>query len=113
VAENLDETRGGRRWRRILARVNWCPMPWQPHRRLLDSSGELRRSGGKVEPRGARPGGGGHRRANPLQPQSRRGSHGEPPELSPGGGFYLAAISGHRRHESYGGGVNHGEGRRR
>jgi hypothetical protein len=50
-----------------------------------------------------------HRRANPLPPQSRRGSHGESPELSPGGGFYLAALSGHRRRESYSGGVNHGE----
>jgi hypothetical protein len=30
-----------------------------------------------------------------------------------GRGFYLAALSGHRRRESYSGGANHGEGRRR
>jgi hypothetical protein len=40
----------------------------------------------------------------------QKGSHGESPELSLGDGFYLAALSGHRRRESYSGGVNHGEG---
>jgi hypothetical protein len=30
----------------------------------------------------------------------QEGSHGESPELSPGDGFYLAALSGHRRRES-------------
>ena len=40
----------------------------------------------------------------------QKDSHGESPELSPGGGFYLAVLSGHRRRESYSGGVNHGEG---
>jgi hypothetical protein len=37
-------------------------MSWQPHRCWLDNSGELRRCGGRVETRGARPGGGVHRR---------------------------------------------------
>jgi hypothetical protein len=41
----------------------------------------------------------------------QKGSHGESPELSPGGGFYLAVLSGHRRRESHGGGANHGEDR--
>jgi hypothetical protein len=40
----------------------------------------------------------------------QKDSHGESPELSPGGDFYLAVLSGHRRRESYSGGVNHGEG---
>jgi hypothetical protein len=36
---------------------------------------------------------------------------GESSELSPGHGFYLAVLSGHRRRESQGGGENHGEDR--
>ena len=36
---------------------------------LIRHSGELRRRGGKVEPRGARAGGGGHRRAYRVPPR--------------------------------------------
>jgi hypothetical protein len=93
--------------------VNSCPPSWRAHRRRLDSRSESRRRGGKQSHAAQGRETVVHRRANPLQPQSRRGSHGESPELSRGGGFYLAALSGHRRRESYSGGVNHGEGRRR
>jgi hypothetical protein len=89
--------------------VNPCPPSWRAHRQRLDSRSESRRHGGKQSHATQGREAVAHRRANPLQPQSRRGSHGESPELSPGGGFYLAALSGHRRRESYSGGVNHGE----
>jgi hypothetical protein len=79
----LGKTHGGRRWRRILACVNWCPMSWQPHRRWLDSSGELRRCGGVVKTRGAGPSHGGSPASLSAPPQSRRESHGESPEWPP------------------------------
>jgi hypothetical protein len=88
----------------FTGRLRWWPaLPSDRHRRSKATRW-------KAKPRGARPGGGGHRRSNPLQPQSGRGSHGESPELSPGGGFYLATLSGYWRRESNSGGANHGEG---
>jgi hypothetical protein len=47
-------------------RVNSWPTAWQGHRRRWDSLKVSRWCGGKVKPRGAWPGGGGHRRGNPL-----------------------------------------------
>jgi hypothetical protein len=90
--------------------VDSCPQSWRAHRRLFDGCKEPRRRGGKQSHVAQGREAVAHRRANPLQPQNGRDNHGESPELSPGGGFYLAALSGHRRHESYSGGVNHGEG---
>jgi hypothetical protein len=47
--------------KKALAHANQCPTPWQPHRRWFDSSSKLQQRGGRVEPRGARPRGGGRR----------------------------------------------------
>jgi hypothetical protein len=55
----LTATRGGRKGRELLARMNLCPPSWRPHRRRLDSRSESRRRGGKAKPRGTRPRGGG------------------------------------------------------
>jgi hypothetical protein len=53
---NLGRTRGGRRGRRTLARVNWCPMSWQARRQWFDGSKKPRRRDGKVKPRGRKAG---------------------------------------------------------
>jgi hypothetical protein len=66
VAANLDETRGGRRRRRSTGCVSSWPTAWQAHRRRWDNLKVSRWCGGKAKPRGAWPGGGGHRRGNPL-----------------------------------------------
>ena len=55
----LTATRGGRKGRELLARMNSCPPSWRPHRRRLDSRSESRRRGGKAKPRGTRPRSGG------------------------------------------------------
>ena len=55
----LTVTRGGRRGRELLAHMNSCLPSWRPHRRRLDGHRESRRRGGKAEPRGTRPRGGG------------------------------------------------------
>jgi hypothetical protein len=47
--------------------VDSCPQSWQLLRRATESEGKSRRCGGKREPRGARQGGGGLRRVNPLR----------------------------------------------
>jgi hypothetical protein len=47
-------------------RVNSWPTAWQAHRRRWDNLKVSRWCGGKAKPRGAWPGGGGHRRGNPL-----------------------------------------------
>jgi hypothetical protein len=47
-------------------RVNSWPTAWQAHRRRWDSLKVSRWCGGKAKPRGTWPGGGGHRRGNPL-----------------------------------------------
>jgi hypothetical protein len=49
--------------------VNSWLTPWQPHRRWQDSGRESWWCGVKIEPRGARPGGGGHRRAYRVPPR--------------------------------------------
>jgi hypothetical protein len=104
-------TRGGRKGRELLARMNSCLPSWRPHRRRLDGHRESQRRGGKAEPRGTRPRGGGSP-ASLSAPAAKQGEYGgESPELSPGHGFYLAALSGHRRRESHDGGANHGEDR--
>jgi hypothetical protein len=113
VVINLVEPCWRPEMKKNLGAVNSWPPSWRAHRRRLDSRSELWHHGGKQSHTAQGRKAVVHRRANPLQPQSRRGSHGESPELSPGGGFYLAALSGHRRREFNSGGVNHGEGRRR
>jgi hypothetical protein len=47
--------------------VDSCPQSWQLLRRATESEGKSRRCDGKREPRGARQGGGGLRRVNPLR----------------------------------------------
>ena len=59
MAGNFNGTRGGRKGRELLARMNSCLSSWRPHRRRLDGHRESRRRGGKAEPRGTRPRGGG------------------------------------------------------
>jgi hypothetical protein len=44
--------------------VDSCPQSWQLLRRATESEGKSRRCGGKREPCGAWPGGGGHRRGD-------------------------------------------------
>jgi hypothetical protein len=55
----LTATRGGRKGRELLARMNSCPPSWRPHQRRLDSRSESRRHGGKAKPRDTRRRGGG------------------------------------------------------
>jgi hypothetical protein len=83
VALNLVGQRGRPEIRKIIDFANSCPPSWQLHRRWWDSDRESRRHGGKVESRGTRPRGGGSPASLSLQPQSRRGSHGESPEWPP------------------------------
>jgi hypothetical protein len=80
VALNL----AGQSWRPEIKEnagaVNSCPPSWRAHRRRLDSRSESQRRGGKQSHAAQGREAVVHRRANPLQPQSRRGSHGESPE---------------------------------
>jgi hypothetical protein len=69
--------------REFLVRMNPWLTSWRPHRRRWDDPRESRWRGGKAEPRGARPRGGGSPASLSLQPQSRRGSHSESPEWPP------------------------------
>jgi hypothetical protein len=52
-------TRGGRKGRELLMRMNSCLSSWRPQRRRLDGHRESRRRSGKAEPRGTRPRGSG------------------------------------------------------
>jgi hypothetical protein len=65
----LEVTHDGRRGRELLACVNSCLPSWRPHRRQLDDHRESRRCGGKAEPRGTRPSGGGHRQSYRIPPR--------------------------------------------
>jgi hypothetical protein len=55
----LTATRGDRKGRELLARMNSWLSSWRPHRRRWDGRSESRRRGGKAKPRGTRPRGGG------------------------------------------------------
>jgi hypothetical protein len=59
---------------KALAHVNPWLTAWQSPRRRWDSLKVSRRCGGKAKPRGAWPGGGGHRRVNPLRLPGKGGS---------------------------------------
>jgi hypothetical protein len=83
VALNLVGQHGRPEIRKIIDFANLCPASWQLHRRWWDSDRESRWRGGKAEPRGTRPRGGGSPTSLSLQPQSRRGSHGESLEWPP------------------------------
>jgi hypothetical protein len=63
-------TRGGRRDRELLARMNSCLPSWRLHRRRLDGYRESRRRDGGTRARGARPEDGCRRWAYLLKPQS-------------------------------------------
>jgi hypothetical protein len=83
----LSKTRGGQRERRTLAQVNPWLTAWQSPRRRWDSLKVSRRCGGKAKPRGAWPGGGGHRRVNPLsrkEGERATGSHRSDLQLTVG-----------------------------
>jgi hypothetical protein len=51
--------RGGRKGGELLVHMNSCLSSWRPHRRRLDGHRESRQRGGKAEPRGTSPRGGG------------------------------------------------------
>ena len=83
--------------------VNSCPATWQASRRRWDSPKVSRRCCRTARPRGARPGGGGYRRAYRFQPQSRRGatvSHRSDLQLTVGEDPYPAMLSIHPARES-------------
>jgi hypothetical protein len=83
----LGRTRGGRRERRTLAQINPWLTAWQSPRRRWDSVKVSRRCGGKREPRGAWPGGGGRQRVNPLsrkEGERATGSHRSDLQLTVG-----------------------------
>jgi hypothetical protein len=67
-------TRGSRRDKELLARVNSCLPSWRPHRRWLDCYRESRRRNRGAQLRGARLEGGWRRWAYQLKPQSTRGT---------------------------------------
>jgi hypothetical protein len=92
----LSKTRGGRRWKKALAHVNPWLTAWQSPRRRWDSLKVSRRCGGKAKPHGAWPGGGGHRRVNPLRLPGKGGkydgSHRSGVQLTGGEDFYRAGL---------------------
>jgi hypothetical protein len=99
----LRRTRGSRRWKKALATVNPWLTAWQPPRRRWDGPTESRRRGGKAKPRGAQPGGGGHRRANLFRRKVKEkatGSHRSDLQLTVGEDPYPAALSIHPARES-------------
>jgi hypothetical protein len=98
-----SKTRGGRRWKKALAHVNPWLTAWQSPRRRWDSLKVSRRCGGKAMPRGAWPGGGGHRRVNPLSRKEEERATGVTGVISSSPSariFYRVSLSAHPEHKS-------------
>jgi hypothetical protein len=76
--------------------VDSCPQSWQLLRRATESEGKSQRCGGKREPRGARQGGGGLRRVNPLRLPGKGGKYDGSTrsgvQLTDGEDFYRAEL---------------------
>jgi hypothetical protein len=103
VAANLSKTRGGRRERRTLAQVNSWQTEWQSPRRRWDSLKVSRWCGGKAKPHGTSPGGGGHRRVNPLSRKEGERATGVTGVISSSPSariFYCVPLSAHPEHKS-------------
>jgi hypothetical protein len=103
VAANLSKTRGGRRERRTLAQVNSWQTAWQSPRRRWDSLKVSRWCGGKAKPRSTWPGGGGHRRVNPLSRKEGERATGVTGVISSSPSariFYRVPLSTHPEHKS-------------
>jgi hypothetical protein len=103
VAANLSKTRGGRRERRTLAQVNSWQTAWQSPRRRWDNLKVSRWCGGKAKPRGTWPGGGGHRRVNPLSRKEGERATGVTGVISSSPSariFYRVPLFAHPEHKS-------------
>ena len=99
----MRRTRGGRREGRTLAQVNSWQTAWHPPRRRWDSIKVSRWCGGKAKPRGTWPGGGGHRRVNPLSRKEGERATGVTGVIASSPTtkiFYRVPLSAHPEHKS-------------